>query len=1234
MMSKRNLQLKARARAHHRAHRSSRSLRLESLEDRRLMTAVPALNSLPGASASLYLDFDGHFEASWGSYSNITTPAYDSDGNPASFSSAEIDFIEDVWRVVAEDYAPFNINVTTVEPAVLASGVPSSQANGIALRVAIGGNGLWKGQETGGYAYINSFTSVVPNVAYVFTTASSGSQMSGLSTANTAAHEAGHSFGLLHNTDPDGTNSYYDMETRWQALMSSANLGYDDTTWFNGLAEGDVPQDDMAMIARPQNVFGYRADDHANTISGATPLPTVGSTFVGQGVISVISDVDVFSINTSGPRSLKISVTGSEIGQNLDAVVELLDAAGNLLVRSDPASSYDAVLYGEVNGTQYIAVRASGGYGRVGQYQLTVEDSTPGVTFATSTSEPFTTSELGRSESFTLNLQTKPATDVVFNLASSDTTEGTVSTQQVTFTPTNWYMPQTMQITGVSDSVYDGDQGFSVAISASASEDPIYAGLFSGTVLDVVNLDSAPGQLFSLRYQTGKDAQVQSLSRLDHTNATTVDMNATFGAPTGGYTLARVAVDALHGKVYWTESRAYTIYRSNLDGSAPESVVAGLPGLAGIAIDAAAGKLYWADSRSLKIQRANLDGTGVEDLLATGPSVPKDLQLDITAGKIYWAADGGTYGVYRANLNGSQVEGLVATTAFGRVDALVVDGTQGKMYFSAWNANQPTRLYRANLDGSDAGMILENTGHMSTAISRMTLDEETQRIYFNDGRRIYSVDTNGQHLALVVQKNMARPNANVSGLAYVAAQPGISVSPTVGLETGESGGVASFAVSLSAPPTAVVIISLASSDTTEGLPAVSSLTFTSANWNVPQTVQVAGVDDAIVDGDVAYHISLTAASADARYNGLSAPSVSVTNLDDDVLPTKFYVVNDATQNLTYEYDAAGGLVESYTLNSGNSAPRGAASTSAGDKTWVVDANRKVYVYDNQGALLGSWTAGTLASNATVEGIATNGTDVWIVDARSDKVYKYTGAATRLSGSQNAASSFNLNSSNTSPKDIVTDGTSLWVVNDSTTDKVFKYSASGSLAGSWTISNGGGKPTGITLDPSNATQDIWIADSNTDKVYQYAASRSRTSGSQAAAAIFSLAAGNTNPQGIADPPAPGTTQLDVTGASEYESAPESERLAWRGVDAIHAPTVPGRNATARVVSRSAHSSRTVDEVMNAWGHQYQPGVSVAGGVRNAPSPSGRATRVMTLDSLDGEMDAAIELLASELAATQR
>src|SRR5690348_10238737 len=96
------------------------------------LSGIPALNSLAGAAASIYLDFNGHFESVWGAYRNITTPVFDQDGDATTFSSTELTTIRNIWAQVSEDYAPFKINVTTVEPA--------SFANGAALRVSIGGN--------------------------------------------------------------------------------------------------------------------------------------------------------------------------------------------------------------------------------------------------------------------------------------------------------------------------------------------------------------------------------------------------------------------------------------------------------------------------------------------------------------------------------------------------------------------------------------------------------------------------------------------------------------------------------------------------------------------------------------------------------------------------------------------------------------------------------------------------------------------------------------------------------------------------------------------------------------------------------------------------------------------------------------------------------------------------------------------------------------------------------------
>jgi glucose/arabinose dehydrogenase len=239
---------------------------------------------------------------------------------------------------------------------------------------------------------------------------------------------------------------------------------------------------------------------------------------------------------------------------------------------------------------------------------------------------------------------------------------------------------------------------------------------------------------------------------------------------------------------------------------------------------------------------------------------------------------------------------------------------------------------------------------------------------------------------------------------------------------------------------------------------------------------------------------------------------------------KFYVVNDATSsiggtNTAFKYQSSGTEQAPFNLSLNDLTPMGVAANAAGTMEWVVDANKNVYVYSPSGTLLGSWSAGGLSSSAQLTGITTNGTDIWLVDSSAYKVYKYTGAASRLSGSQNAASSFSLSvhghSGNGNPQDIVTDGTSFWVV-DGTAHMVFKYTLAGSLLGSWTIDPANTHPTGITINPNNVS-DIWIVDNGTDKVYQYIGAASRTSGSQNAGAMFALASGNSNPQGIADPP---------------------------------------------------------------------------------------------------------------------
>ena len=101
-----------------------------------------------------------------------------------------------------------------------------------------------------------------------------------------------------------------------------------------------------------------------------------------------------------------------------------------------------------------------------------------------------------------------------------------------------------------------------------------------------------------------------------------------------------------------------------------------------------------------------------------------------------------------------------------------------------------------------------------------------------------------------------------------------------GLTTTEAGGTATFSVVLEAAPTGNVVIPISVPDGTEGSVVVGSLTFTTANWNVAQTVTVTGVQDYTNDGNVVYTVVLGAAtSTDANFNGLNPADVSVTNLE-------------------------------------------------------------------------------------------------------------------------------------------------------------------------------------------------------------------------------------------------------------------------------------------------------------------------------------------------------------------
>ena len=177
-----------------------------------------------------------------------------------------------------------------------------------------------------------------------------------------------------------------------------------------------------------------------------------------------------------------------------------------------------------------------------------------------------------------------------------------------------------------------------------------------------------------------------------------------------------------------------------------------------------------------------------------------------------------------------------------------------------------------------------------------------------DGNIVYQISIGPAMSADPDYANMSVADINVTNNDNDVAIPaGITVTPTSGLITDEAGLQANFQVSLNSMPDNDVTIAIASSDVTEGTVAPASLTFNSANFATPQTVTITGVDDADLDGAIAYMITTSpAVSADAEYSMLDASDVSVTNNDNEVPPPAAVSVNPTSGLITTE---AGGTAQ-------------------------------------------------------------------------------------------------------------------------------------------------------------------------------------------------------------------------------------------------------------------------------------------------------------------------------------
>jgi hypothetical protein len=327
----------------------------------------------------------------------LPTVPFSLDADSTKLNAQELAYIEAAWRLAAEDFAPFNVDVTTKEP--------SNWSDATDFRVVFddhAGNAAkgdwWTSDYAGGRAIIGSFGTTAPNVAFMwhqyYTLDGQHSSLLPKILGDGASHEAGHGYGLQHNYLLNGGNIYA-SSVGLIMVGSGAPPGYRERhVWTSGKNVSGNDQDELAILS---TALGYRSDDHGATVATGTTGSQSGSKCWASGVIGQMNDVDVirFTLGSSGLATFNVNVipqvqpnvpgigTGDVYYANLDAKLTLLDSAGNPAVDAlgspvpvasptgDSLLGYSPRITARLNSGIYgLKIESAGLYGSVGQYTV------------------------------------------------------------------------------------------------------------------------------------------------------------------------------------------------------------------------------------------------------------------------------------------------------------------------------------------------------------------------------------------------------------------------------------------------------------------------------------------------------------------------------------------------------------------------------------------------------------------------------------------------------------------------------------------------------------------------------------------------------------------------------------------------------------------------------------------------------------------------------------------------
>ena len=453
---------------------------------------------------------------------------------------------------------------------------------------------------------------------------------------------------------------------------------------------------------------------------------------------------------------------------------------------------------------------------------------------------------------------------VTVNVSSSDVTEGTVSPASLDFTAANWNIYQFVTVTpGAAGDGNDGNVAYTISNTASGNPASGYSS--ENADVSVTNNDVDGGKLIIVDPVSGLSVDEEGSSSATFTVRLTEN-------PSAGTVTVTVDSDA-NTQVSLDDAT----YQASVDV---------------VMSDTTPVTVYVQGDSSDSIDEDDVPFTVTTNMAVVSDDVTYEQNPADVTGTV---TDDDTAGFMVAG-------GPLSTTEAGGSDSFTISitsepapGTTVTVDFLSSNtdeADSPASVVFTPANWSDPAVIVTVNG----------VDDDV-----DDGDQPFTIQATVNNGGGTDPVYAALDPADVEGTNTDDDTFGMTVSPTSGLTTAEADnsttGSASFTVVLDSEPTFDVSVDAATDDATEGLIGTAmggpfsenlSLTFTPANWDTPQTVWVAGVDDILrADGDIVYNISVDSSSDDPQYEGLS-DSVEVTNLDD--------VGEECTEPVTLSYD--------------------------------------------------------------------------------------------------------------------------------------------------------------------------------------------------------------------------------------------------------------------------------------------------------------------------------------------